>query len=490
MYVSRVRSHWFAVAGAFLWLMAAPLLLAQPGALNYVYSYNASAYNDDTTIMEFNIEFSDGGLVYARQDDGSTAGQLYTRLMFTPVGRQAEPLVVDWVTAVPKGAGGDGDQAMLGSQFVALTPGEYDAELYYQDLADRDRRDSSSFRLTVPSFAGKKLQLSDVMVVNEASQSTDPSNPFFRNGYVVLPNVSSVILPPFLVLNTYLEVYNADQIPTSEYHISYRLADSSRTVFYETQVTRPRAAGKTSVELNSLPLDSLPSGQYYVIVKVYNGFTRSATDSAMVYRSFVVRNPDFDEYLAARRAAAAPTAASYQADAVIDPIYAGMREEELSVEYAKVKYIASELERKIWEDLTGADARGRFLTHFWMVRDPSPGTVENEERTAYFKRMEEAKNLYSAPMAPNGWDSDRGRILLQYGKPDGIERYFQEFNKKPYEIWLYTQRSYQFVFVDRTQTGTFNLVHATAPGEIRNDNWEQVATLSNSSTGSSVSVPR
>lgn len=490
MYVPQVRSRWFAVAGAFLWLMAAPLLLAQPGPLNYVYSYNASAYNDDTTIMEFNIEFSDGGLVYTRQDDGSTAGELYTRLMFRSRDKKVEPLVVDWVTLVPKPAEGRGDQAMLGSQLVALAPGEYDADLYYQDVADRSRRDSTSFKLTVPSFAGRNLQLSDVIVVNEASQSADHSNPFFRNGYMVLPNVSSVVVPPFLVLNTYLEVYNANQIPTSEYHITYRLADSSRTVFYETQVTRPRAAGKTSVELNSFPLDSLPSGQYYVIVKAYNGFTRSATDSAMVYRSFIVRNPEFDQYLAARLAASAPTAASYQADAVIDPIYAGMKEEELANEYGKVRYIASELERKVWEDLTGAEARGRFLTHFWMVRDPSPGTVENEERTAYFKRVEEAKNLYAAPMAPNGWDSDRGRILLQYGKPDGVERYFQEFNKKPYEVWVYTQRGYQFVFIDRTQTGTFSLTHATAPGEIRNENWEQVATISNSSTGSSSSVPR
>lgn len=479
MSIPNVLLSRFAVACALLSPAAVPDLKAQTGPLNYMYSYTASAYNDTTSLVEFNIEFSDAGLKYKKQD-GAMMGQLYTRLALRE-SAGAEPMVVDWVTAVQKADPDDDARAMLGSQLVALAPGRYQADLYYQDEADPSRRDSTKFELTVPAFSGERFQLSDVIVATEASQSSDNTNPFFRNGYVVLPNVSSVINPPFLVLNTYLEVYNAHKVPTSEYHIAYKLADSNKTIFYESQVTRPRATGKTTVELNSLPLDSLPSGTYYIIVKAYNGFMRSATDSAMVYRSFMVHNPDIDQMLASREA---PNADSYRSDAVIDPIYAGLKESELAEEYAKVRYIASDLEKNIWDELQGVDAKGRFLTHFWLVRDPSPGTPVNEDRDDYFERLDEAKNLYAAPMTPRGWDSDRGRVLLKYGKPDGVERHFQEFNRKPYEIWTYTQMSYQFVFIDRTQTGAFSLVHSNAPSEVRNENWEVVATLSNAQSGS------
>lgn len=479
MSIPNIRSGRFAVACALLWLIAVPLLRAQTGPLNYVYSYTASAYNDTASLVEFNIEFSDAGLVYKKQD-GAMMGQLYTRLALREA-TSGEVMVVDWVTAVHKADPDDDARAMLGSQLVALAPGRYDAHLYYQDEADHSRNDSTKFELTVPAFTGERLRLSDVIVANEASPSSDNTNPFFRNGYVVLPNVSSVINPPFLVLNTYLEVYNAHKVPTSEYHISYKLADSNRTIFYESQVTRQRAGVRTTVELNSLPLDSLPSGTYYVIVKAYNGFMRSATDSTMVYRSFVLRNPDIDQMLAAK---STPTADAYKSDAVIDPMYAGLKENELGDEYSKVRYIASDLEKNVWDELQGAEAKGRFLTHFWLIRDPSPGTPSNEDRDDYFKRVEEAGNLYSAPMTPRGWDSDRGRVLLQYGKPDGIDRHFQEFNRKPYEVWTYTQMSYQFIFIDRTQTGAFSLVHSNAPSEVRNENWELVATLSNAQSGS------
>jgi GWxTD domain-containing protein len=168
---------------------------------------------------------------------------------------------------------------------------------------------------------------------------------------------------------------------------------------------------------------------------------------------------------------------------IVDPEYAGLKEEELNEEYSKVRYIASDPESNVWRELHGAESKARFLTGFWGVRDPSPGTPENEARQEYAKRVEEARNMYAAPMTPRGWDSDRGRVLLKYGKPDGVERHFQEFNKKPYEVWSYTQMNYQFVFIDRTQTGAFTLVHSTAPSEVRNTNWEQVATLNN--TGSS-----
>jgi GWxTD domain-containing protein len=241
-------------------------------------------------------------------------------------------------------------------------------------------------------------------------------------------------------------------------------------MIYQQDLKRSRPASAAVVDLNSIPLEELPSGDYYLVVKAYNGLMRSATDSAMVARRFTLYNPAKDSVLAA--VARTSVHSQLPADAPTDLAYAGMRESELDREYSKVKYIATPPEKKIWDELNGTDAKARFLTLFWLKRDPSPGTPENEERDAYFKRVDKAQHLYTSAMTPNGWDSDRGRILLQFGAPDVEERHFQDYNRKPFETWKYGQLGYEFDFVDRSQTGTFVLVHSTAPGEVHDENWE------------------
>jgi hypothetical protein len=72
-----------------------------------------------------------------------------------------------------------------------------------------------------------------------------------------------------------------------------------------------------------------------------------------------------------------------------------------------------------------------------------------------------------------GWKTDRGRVLLQYGFP--TERNFTPVNgdNHAYETWFYSdvQGGVYFYFVDVKGFGNFILVSSTAHGELRNDNW-------------------
>jgi GWxTD domain-containing protein len=229
------------------------------------------------------------------------------------------------------------------------------------------------------------------------------------------------------------------------------------------------------MELFSTTVEELPSANYFLVVTAYNGYIGTASDSVKVMKFFSVRNPDKDFAVARQQGPLL-----LQAD-VIDPIYAGMKEEELDREFSKVKPIARDDEKRIWRELQGAEAKGRFLTSFWLKRDPTLETAENEYHDSYDKLVEKAHAMYYSPMNPNGWDTDRGRVMLQYGEPDYIDRHQNEFNKRPYQVWSYTNLGYQFVFVDRTQTGTYTLVHSNAPGEPRFENWEsEFATIHSS----------
>jgi len=458
-------------------IIAGESLHAQTWPINFTFSYSAFAGEDSSTAVQFDIQFSDRGLTYVKGKDGAEVGKLYTHLAFRDI-RGGDPYTVEWVTAVPKLTDAEA-HAMVGTRMIALPPGNYRATIYIADIGDKAHRDSIQFDLKVPSFAANKLQVSDIQIATDLVEGEQGSI-FHKNGYMVMPNVSGEISAPFLVLNTYMEIYNIDRVPTSEFHILYGLAmekNGMRKIFYSQEVTRRRGDTKSVVEVNSIPLDSLPSGNYVVVVRAYNGLMRSATDSTTIWRAFKINNPEMDSVYWAQHATDRTTIQASINE--IDPMFAGKKESELDEDYAKVKYIAVDAEKATWDDLSGAEAKARFLSRFWNVRDETPGTPDNEGRDAYYKRVEEARSLYSAPMSPKGWDSDRGRILLQYGKPDGVDRHVHDFNRKPYEIWSYSQMGYEFVFVDRTQTGFYRLVHSSAPGEIRFENWEQEFTQLN-----------
>ena len=64
-----------------------------------------------------------------------------------------------------------------------------------------------------------------------------------------------------------------------------------------------------------------------------------------------------------------------------------------------------------------------------------------------------------------------GRVYIQYGAPDDIERDASGGLTKPYEIWQYGR--YEFVFQDRNALGHYELVHSDYPGELNNPMWRQ-----------------
>ncbi len=97
-----------------------------------------------------------------------------------------------------------------------------------------------------------------------------------------------------------------------------------------------------------------------------------------------------------------------------------------------------------------------FFKRFWKERDPDPTTAKNELKDEYFKRVNYA-NTYFSTMTQDGWQTDRGRILIKFGFPDDIERHPFEIDSPPYEIWQYYNLRKTFVFIDYTGFGDYRL---------------------------------
>jgi GWxTD domain-containing protein len=143
-----------------------------------------------------------------------------------------------------------------------------------------------------------------------------------------------------------------------------------------------------------------------------------------------------------------------------------------------VVYIITDEEKKAFKTLQTDEEREQFIEQFWLRRDPSPDTEENEYREEHYRRIAYANDNFASGIP--GWKSDRGMIYIKYGAPDerdqhngGTEqRDIQEgggtTSMYPYEQWRYRYldgigTNVEMEFVDTTMTGEFHLT--TDPSE-------------------------
>ncbi len=84
-----------------------------------------------------------------------------------------------------------------------------------------------------------------------------------------------------------------------------------------------------------------------------------------------------------------------------------------------VRYIITPEEERAFKLLGTDEERDEFIEQFWLRRDPTPDTEENEFREEHYRRIQYANEHYSAGIA--GWRTDRGRMYIVWGPPDEIE---------------------------------------------------------------------
>ena len=150
---------------------------------------------------------------------------------------------------------------------------------------------------------------------------------------------------------------------------------------------------------------------------------------------------------------------------------------ELETPYKKwlnedVGYIISDDEKRAFKTLQTDEEREQFIEQFWLRRDPTPDTEENEYREEHYRRIAYA-NQYFASGIP-GWKSDRGMIYIKYGPPDERDQHnggTEERDQRegggttsmyPYEQWRYRYieglpPNVEIEFVDPTLTGEFRM---------------------------------
>src|SRR5437879_7700091 len=136
-------------------------------------------------------------------------------------------------------------------------------------------------------------------------------------------------------------------------------------------------------------------------------------------------------------------------------------------------YILTDEERSAFLRLSNNEEREQFIEQFWLRRDPTPDTVENEFKEEHYRRIAYANERFASGIP--GWKTDRGRIYILYGKPDEIEshpsggtydRPIEEgggtTSTFPFEIWRYRYiegigNEVLLEFVDPSMSGEYRM---------------------------------
>jgi len=126
-----------------------------------------------------------------------------------------------------------------------------------------------------------------------------------------------------------------------------------------------------------------------------------------------------------------------------------------------VIFIVTKEERSAFERLRTDEERKRFIEQFWLRRDPTPGTPENEYREEHYRRIEYANERFEEPQT-SGWKTDRGSVYIKFGPPDELESHGATAAASPKETWRY-----RFIhgigvdvvmeFVDASGTGEYRM---------------------------------
>ena len=145
------------------------------------------------------------------------------------------------------------------------------------------------------------------------------------------------------------------------------------------------------------------------------------------------------------------------------------RDVRLSKEHKKwlkeeVVYIISDDEKKAFRRLFSDKARDVFIEQFWKMRDPNPGTPENEYREEHFKRIEHVNHYFGVGSGKEGWRTDRGRIYIQLGPPKQRLEWKWHGQVRPLELWFYANfehpslpQFFNVMFYQKDDVGDYEL---------------------------------
>ena len=349
-------------------------------------------------------------------------------------------------------------------QRFLVANGTYDFELQLYDKNNAGKA-NPFVQSVVVEFPEGKPSFSGIQLLASYKKSETPTT-ITKSGFELVPYVYNFYPPKESRIMFYCELYNTDKVmvPGQKFILSYFIESyENKMKLNDFARVKTEAARPVNVLLAEFGIENLPSGNYNLVVEARDQknevitlsqffFQRSNPNAQLSYAE-MLSTPGTNTF--AEKITNIDTLKEYISSTF--PISAGL-------EHAFIKNAMKSSDLKNLQD---------YFFGFWQRRDQV-----NPERAwlAYKEQVHKAQYNFGTRIK-KGYQSDRGRVFLEYGPPNVISQQYNEPSSYPYEIWQYytlkeNQRNKKFVFYAPDMvTSDFFLIHSDAIGEISNPAW-------------------
>jgi GWxTD domain-containing protein len=425
----------------------------------FEFDYAQFSYDSASNYVEFYYAFNQASLSRIQTDSLiNVKGILHITIQDSATG--ALEVDKDWLISHAITDTSTADKSLIGVISFILEEGKYKCELSGRDFENPERNRVITEYLVINPFLKMGMAMGDIQLASNIIQGSEKtSSIFYKNTFEVLPIPTTTFGENQPVLFYYTELYNLRGVKSDNKLRVDQYVINSRGQVVNRKSKEINRSLNSLVEVGTLMAYKLPTDAYTLVLSLIDSVNNYGVSSS---KKFFVYNPSV-EYV---------DTFQVKGSSFVTGMFGVMSEEELDDFFEKSMFISSAAEIDKYESLSDEGPKRKFLTEFWDARDNNPDDGKNQELVDYLKRLEISNERFRA-MSKEGWTTDRGRVYLIYGEPSEIDRYPNETETRPYEIWHYNEieGGVQFVFGDVTGFSEYILLHSTKRGELRDDGW-------------------
>lgn len=432
-------------------------------SFGFEFDYAKFRYDEASSFIEFYYYFPQNQLTITKED---TLYKVQGYLSIIIKEKETDEIVVDreWFVAnhSQDKTSLESYNSLVGVLGFKIPVGTYKMEVTGMDSQKEVSKRAFAEEFTVKPYDEDNMSISDIQLASNIKQEgVNTESIFYKNTFEVIPNPTMVFGESSPMLFYYAELYHLN---TASEENKLKLISS---VISQNQIEvlhRERLVSKASgsrVEVGTFNLSKLPTGSYTLVISVIDSANQFGVASS---KRFFVYNPSVE--VAQERL--------YSDVDFPGTEFSVMSEEECDDLFEKSRYISTSGEIRQYESLEQLDSKREFLFHFWTTRSRTMQIERGQLRRDYMRRVDQSNERFGN-IQRAGWKTDRGRVLITYGEPTEIERYPNQLDSKPYEIWHYNhlEGGVVFIFADLTGFSDYMLLHSTLRGELRDENWQR-----------------
>lgn len=362
--------------------------------------------------------------------------------------------------------------SFIDGQRFSIDNGQYTLELVVVDNANPDKKTTHSEKISILFGRDKKVYTSDFQILESYSKSTSPSV-LTKNGYDLIPYNINYYPKTQNALRFYIETYNLDTVigKNTKFVYSYFIENNENSQKINgLSGFQKQNANKINPLLAQFDIKQLPTGNYNLVLEVKDSLNKILINKKWFFQ---------------RQSNAAPILAENNNNIkTIEDFFNMVQSQDSLKQFIECLWpISTSLEREWQQAQTkrkDPSLMRSFLVDYWKTQ--AADTVNPLKIwLIYYKQVLEANALLKCGKQ-KGYYTDRGRVYLQYGKPDQRNQVNSEPNTYPYEIWQYyriydrsTKRFFtnkKFVFANfAIADNCYQLIHSEVRGEIYDERW-------------------